>query len=85
MRTITKGWRLSPLTTTKPDSLFFVNREFDRFKVGVFMGTVAKGLVFGFAAGTPPVITGFQFNAIGRGLGTIRFGHNDLGYFLLFN
>ena len=71
MRAIAKRWFLGALATAQPDGLFLSNGKFHRLKVGAFMGAVTQGLLFGFAAGTPPVITGFELDTIGYGLWTI--------------
>jgi hypothetical protein len=55
-------WRvLAVLAVAQPDFLLLGQAEFFGSKACAFVGTITHGLVTTESAGTPPVITGFEF------------------------
>ena len=60
------------LAAAQGDLGFGRQLEFDRGKVAAFVGAIAKGLGFGFAAGAPPVGARFELQDIGGLLRNFR-------------
>ena len=71
---ITEGLVLAVLAAAEPDLLLFGEGEFYWGDPGVFVGTVAKGLLGGAPAGAPPIVSRLQFYPLGGLLGDNRFG-----------
>lgn len=73
MRPIAKRWRSGLLALAPPNGGFLGNLELHRLQAGAFVGTVAKRLLGGPTAGTPPVGSGFNFEGKGFGVTDFRF------------
>ena len=56
----------------------FLDGELQRLDIGLLVRAVAKGLILGKPAGTPPVIARFQFDGAGEFLRYYGFCHNGL-------
>ena len=61
MRTVTECTVCRVLAVAKGVTFFFSNFDFLRRKTAPLMGTITKGLLAGLPAGTPPIITRFEF------------------------
>lgn len=75
MATVAEGWLLRSFALAEGDLLLFFYRELHRFEACILVGTIAKGLLSGVAAGTPPVAAGFKFLDGGLGICNASFVH----------
>ena len=83
MRTITQGWLLAMLTTTKEQPASFCGIKFNGQKFRVSMGSIAKWLLGTFTTGTPVVrLTSNHFYGIRRFLNYDGISH---GFVFLFS
>ena len=76
MRAITFGHSARVLAPAKPVSLLFVDREFNRAEARAAMRAVAKRLLAGTSALTPPIATRFQLNLVRPPLRHFGFAHD---------
>jgi hypothetical protein len=66
MRPVAKGWIFRVFALTQKLFRAAVGGKFQRLNAAAGMGTIAKRLRLGFAAGAPVIgFTGFQFDADG--------------------
>lgn len=78
MHTVAKRRIFCALAAAKPFLFSFGHGKFYRCECRALVRTVAKRLLFRLAAGTPPVITGREFQRIGRFLRAGGFGHGGV-------
>jgi hypothetical protein len=63
MTSVTEGRIFGLLAVAQPNLLLFRECEFLWAKACAFVGTITHGLMTAKTAGTPPVITSFEFEA----------------------
>ena len=65
MTAVAERWVLGLLAVAEPDLLRLRQVELLRAKTGALVATIAVGLVPTQAAGTPPVVSGWEFDGDG--------------------
>ena len=79
MGTVTKGFGLAVFAAAKKHLGGFFSGVFDRGKFATLMRTIAKRLRLTAATSAPEIIfTRSDINRVGRALGNMGFGHENL-------